>query len=281
MGYSGARGTLIYEKNLKAKISCQTPFNEIVPTWKNEDDFFAVGIYNTVVFTFRAQSNIYLLLVFASPVVEFSDEIQTKVLRVFFLLDIPSLVYSFALKFLFLQTHANSYVFSQINKTPYVFLHLWSCTLWRRKKEKPDGKSYLLPYGLRNPNNNLKSDSPQDYALKPQWNCMFMNSASEAFALIISPPPSKVIIGPFPLLCCLGVCSSYETNIQDGGKTVNVVSGSPPKLIVRAPVFKRLKSPGINFKESIPPAYIAWRTDTSNRVVVPAHQARNRFLGSL
>jgi hypothetical protein len=25
MGYSGARGTLIYEKNLKAKISCQTP----------------------------------------------------------------------------------------------------------------------------------------------------------------------------------------------------------------------------------------------------------------
>ncbi len=26
MGYSGARGTLIYEKNLKAKISCQTPF---------------------------------------------------------------------------------------------------------------------------------------------------------------------------------------------------------------------------------------------------------------
>ncbi len=26
MGYSGARGTLIYEKNLKAKISCQTSF---------------------------------------------------------------------------------------------------------------------------------------------------------------------------------------------------------------------------------------------------------------
>jgi hypothetical protein len=26
MGYSGARGTLIYEKNLKAKILCQTPF---------------------------------------------------------------------------------------------------------------------------------------------------------------------------------------------------------------------------------------------------------------
>ncbi len=26
MGYSGARGTRIYEKNLKSKISCQTPF---------------------------------------------------------------------------------------------------------------------------------------------------------------------------------------------------------------------------------------------------------------
>ncbi len=28
LGYSGARGTLIYEKNLKSKISCQTPFNK-------------------------------------------------------------------------------------------------------------------------------------------------------------------------------------------------------------------------------------------------------------
>ncbi len=29
MEYSGARGTLIYEKNLKAKISCQTPFKGV------------------------------------------------------------------------------------------------------------------------------------------------------------------------------------------------------------------------------------------------------------
>jgi hypothetical protein len=28
MEYSGARGILIYEKNLKAKISCQTSFKE-------------------------------------------------------------------------------------------------------------------------------------------------------------------------------------------------------------------------------------------------------------
>jgi hypothetical protein len=29
MGYSGARGTLIYGKNLMSKISCQTPFNHL------------------------------------------------------------------------------------------------------------------------------------------------------------------------------------------------------------------------------------------------------------
>jgi hypothetical protein len=27
LGYSGARGTVFYEKNLRSKISCQTPFN--------------------------------------------------------------------------------------------------------------------------------------------------------------------------------------------------------------------------------------------------------------
>jgi hypothetical protein len=30
MGYSGAQGTLIYEKNLESKISCQTPFNSLL-----------------------------------------------------------------------------------------------------------------------------------------------------------------------------------------------------------------------------------------------------------
>ncbi len=42
---------------------------------------------------------------------EFLDEIQTKVLRVF-LRAIHSHLYSFALRFLFLQIHATSYVFS-------------------------------------------------------------------------------------------------------------------------------------------------------------------------
>ncbi len=30
MGYSGARGTLIYKKNLISKISCQTPFKGVL-----------------------------------------------------------------------------------------------------------------------------------------------------------------------------------------------------------------------------------------------------------
>jgi hypothetical protein len=47
----------------------------------------------------------------------------------------------------------------------------------------------------------------------------------------------------------------------------------------REEFFKLLRSPGIDSKESIPPAYVAC---TSNRVAVPARrQAGNRFLGSV
>jgi hypothetical protein len=42
-----------------------------------------------------------------------------------------------------------------------------------------------------------------------------------------------------------------------------------------------LRSQGSDSNESIPPAFVAWRTGTSNRVVVPAHQVGNRFLGLL
>ncbi len=41
------------------------------------------------------------------------------------------------------------------------------------------------------------------------------------------------------------------------------------------------RSPGIDSEKSIPPAYIASRSSTKNRVIVPDHQAGNRFLGSL
>jgi hypothetical protein len=47
----------------------------------------------------------------------------------------------------------------------------------------------------------------------------------------------------------------------------------------RARICKRLRSPGIDSEESIPPAYVAWRAAMTNRVVVPARQVGNRFLG--
>jgi hypothetical protein len=43
---------------------------------------------------------------------------------------------------------------------------------------------------------------------------------------------------------------------------------------------KRIRRPGINSGDSIPPAYVAWRAGTTNRVGVPARQVGNRFLGS-
>jgi hypothetical protein len=91
-------------------------------------------------------------------VAEFLTEIHTTVLRVF-LLAIQRHLYNFALRFLFLQTHATSYIF-------------YSVLLYTVKKTggKPDRKSYPLPYGLRNPYRNLKSERSQDYAQKPQRN---------------------------------------------------------------------------------------------------------------
>jgi hypothetical protein len=40
----------------------------------------------------------------------------------------------------------------------------------KEKGGKPDRKPYPIPYGLRNPYRNLKSENSQDYARKPQRN---------------------------------------------------------------------------------------------------------------
>jgi hypothetical protein len=64
---------------------------------------------------------------------EFFDEIQTKVFRVF-LLAIQSHLYSFALRFLFLQTHATSYRFFTVL--------LYTV---KEKGGKADSKLRLLP----------------------------------------------------------------------------------------------------------------------------------------
>ncbi len=70
------------------------------------------------------------------------DKIQTKILRVF-LVAIHNHLYSFALRFLFLQTHATVSTLQLM------------CTV-KVKGEKPDRKPYPLSYGLRNPCRNLK-----------------------------------------------------------------------------------------------------------------------------
>jgi hypothetical protein len=78
------------------------------------------------------------------------DEIKTKILGVF-LFVIHSHLYSFALRFLFLQTHATSYYF-------------YSNVTVKEKGGKPERKPYPLPYVLREPYRHLKSENSQDYA---------------------------------------------------------------------------------------------------------------------
>ncbi len=86
------------------------------------------------------------------------------------LLAIHSYLYSFAFRFVFLQTHGTSYNFFSS-----VTVHC------KGERRKPDRKPYPFPYGLKNPYRNLKSENSQDYAQKHQRNVTFMNSASGQF----------------------------------------------------------------------------------------------------
>jgi hypothetical protein len=96
---------------------------------------------------------------------KFLDEIETKVSRVF-LHAIQSHLYSFALRFLFLQTHAISYSFYSVLQYTV-----------KEKEGKPDRKPYPFPYVLRNPYRNLKSENSR-LCPETQRNCTFMNSAA-------------------------------------------------------------------------------------------------------
>jgi hypothetical protein len=98
---------------------------------------------------------------------EFLDEIQTKV----FLLVIHSYKYIFALRIIFLQTHATSYRF-------------YSSDMYTVKEK--GRKPYPLSYGLNNPYRNLKYENSQDYAQKPQRNCTFINLASESTTPLVA-----------------------------------------------------------------------------------------------
>jgi hypothetical protein len=101
------------------------------------------------------------------PKAEFLDKIQAKIFRVF-LVAIHSHLYSFALRFTFLQTHGTFYSFYS------------SVTVQcKGERRKPNRKPYPLPYGLRNPHRKRRSEKSQYYAQKPQRNCTFMNLASK------------------------------------------------------------------------------------------------------
>jgi hypothetical protein len=78
-------------------------------------------------------------------------EIQTKVVRVF-LLAIHIHLDSFALRFLF-----------------FKLTQLLTVSV-KEKGGKPDRKSHPLPYGLRNPYGNLKSENSQ----KPKRNYVYI-----------------------------------------------------------------------------------------------------------
>jgi hypothetical protein len=110
----------------------------------------------TVSLTCHATSRELRDLLF-TPEAEFLDEIQTKVFKSF-LLAIQSHHYSFALRFIFVQTHATSYSFF----SALLYTVMEKGGKLDRKPPQP------LPYGLRNPYRNLKSKNAQDYAQKPQ-----------------------------------------------------------------------------------------------------------------
>ncbi len=98
----------------------------------------------------------------------------------------------------------------------------------KEKEGQPDRKPFPLPYGLRNPLRNLKSESSQDYAQKPQRNCTFMNSASGLTVVLLFRhrlPSSDPLAGPdndnlwsLFLIICLGFYILIEALLTPGGK---------------------------------------------------------------
>ncbi len=72
--------------------------------------------------------------------------------------------------------------------------------------------------------------------------------------------------------------TSYIQKRSGGGGGARREGGCREGRRKQSQNWKRWRSPGIDSEESIKPANVSWRAGTSNRVVVPARQAR--FLGS-
>ncbi len=75
------------------------------------------------------------------------------------LLAIQGHLYSFALRFIFLSSNSSN------------LLQFLYCVTVHCKGGKTEIKPHPLPYGLRNPYSNLKSENSHDYAQKPRRNC--------------------------------------------------------------------------------------------------------------
>ncbi len=95
-----------------------------------------------------------MIIKMVCPEAEFLDVLHTKVLRVF-LLAIRSHLFSFAWRFKFLQVHATSDSF---------------CSVYTVKEKGGNltGNHTPIPYDLRNPYRNLKSENSHDYTQKSQ-----------------------------------------------------------------------------------------------------------------
>jgi hypothetical protein len=98
----------------------------------------------------------------------FLDEIKTKVLRVF-LLAIHRHLHSLALRLYFFKLTQHLTVFT--GQLLYTV---------KEKGGKPVIKSHPLPFVLRNPHKNVKSENSQDYAQKP---CVQMGEGGEVYSL--------------------------------------------------------------------------------------------------
>ncbi len=95
----------------------------------------------------------------------------------------------------------------------------------------------MANFGLQKRTKNLHEDTM--IIIRPAW----VNLYGRTYALI------KNMFGHFPQILKFGR---------------DVVQ----RHICRAQICKRLRSPGIDSEESIPPAYVAWRAGTSNMVIV-------------
>ncbi len=129
------------------------------------------------------------------PEAQFLDEIQTKSSTVFLLA-------------LAIQSHLQLCLEISISSNSRNLLCISTVKLLYTVKEKggkPDRKPYPLPFVLRNPYRNLKSENSQDYTQKPQRNCTFMNSVSYQAGLT-----------PKPFHCVPIMHASNDASVQQG-----------------------------------------------------------------